>query len=173
MLTPKSLRLIGPLLVGLLALTMSAVAWAQPGPKGRGRGPEGDRGPRRPGGMLLNAPMDRLTQRLDLTDEQRARLEEVRKRYVAATEADWAEVRRLRGEMQKLWTSGEVPTKKAVQSLRTEMMSHRTKVMDAMVDARIEALTALRPEQRKQLAPGPGRGGGRGRGRGPGSGPDR
>jgi len=130
------------------------------------------RGPGSPGGGLLHRDLDRLAQRLELTDEQRGRIETSRKRFRADIAEDQTRVRELRAELRDLWTSGEVPEKDEISKLRAEMRGHRIRIGDRAVDARIEILKILTPEQRKKLGEarrerrrrgaGPGRRGARG-----------
>jgi Spy/CpxP family protein refolding chaperone len=152
----------------LLASLFVTVLLASLGtPPARARaGPEpvaASSGSRRPGGVLLNAPMERLAPQLGLTEPQRSEIEAIRNAYIEKTQDDVTAARRLRDDLHEMWTSGEVPNKRAVMKLHEEMQTHRARLMDHMVDAKLQAVEVLEPRQRKRLSSGVRRGrGGRG-----------
>lgn len=106
----------------------------------------------RPGGALLHQDLSSMAERLKLTDEQKSQIHAIRARFAADTEADWKASRDVRQRMHALWTSGDVPEKKDVVALQTEMRTHRMAMADRAVDARIEVLKVLTREQRLELA---------------------
>ncbi len=151
----------------LIMLTaLASPVWAQPDTHGKGSGGHGNKPP---GGALFNAPMKRLAKRLDLSAEQQAKLTTVRSDYTASIAKQWAEVKRIKGKMRALWTSGDVPKKADVQALQSQMRANRMPIADKMVDAKLRAIAILTPEQRRQMASMHGGGKGKGKGKGKGS----
>lgn len=160
-------------------LALPAFADHHRGGHGQKGGPGGHHGKRPPGGAIFNAPMERLSDKLGLSDKQEADLKQVRASYKAAIEKDWAAVKGIKKQMRELWGSGMVPKKQAVLTLQAKMRTHRVRIAEQMVDAKIRALQILEPGQRRILGKmhgkkkgGPGKGMGRkmGDGKGPGKG---
>lgn len=137
-------------MVGGALLAMSSLALAA-GP-GFGRG----NNPNCPGGF----------DQLNLTAEQKTKLNDLR-------EKTWKETVTLRNEMQTkrlelrtLWTNPN-PDKDKIQAKQKELSDLRNKLQAKMTDSRLEARKQLTPEQAAQVAThGPGMGMGMGFGGG-------
>lgn len=154
-------------MVGAALLAMSGLAIAA-GP-GFGRG----NNPNCPGGV----------DQLNLTDEQKTNMNELREKTWKNTVPLRNEMQAKRLELQTLWTNPN-PDKNEILAKQKEMNDLRNKLQARMTDSRLEARKYLTPEQAAQVAthgPGMGCGGGgmhrmgRGMGHGncdgPGSGP--
>jgi Spy/CpxP family protein refolding chaperone len=133
-------------MVGAALLAMSGMAIAA-GP-GFGRG----NNPNYPGGV----------DRLNLTDEQKTKMNDLRDKTWKDTVTLRNEMQTKRLELQTLWTNPN-PDKDKILAKQKEMNDLRTKLQSKMTDSRLEARKYLTPEQAAQVAthgPGMGFGGG-------------
>ena len=138
-------------------LMTAGAAWACPGQgkghHGKGHHAKGHYGKRmHGGGPLLNAPTDHLQSRLDLDDEQVAKLTEIKKALREATSVDREAMRELHVEMRALWAGADVPERSAVVELQSKMREHRDQLGDRVLTARIDATNVLNASQREALA---------------------
>lgn len=148
--------------VGLL-LTSQAFAWG-PGP-GKGRGY----------GSCQGAGLERL----NLTDDQKAKIEALQDANDKATKPLREKIFDKSVELRKLWLQAN-PDKGKITAAQNELRTLRNEMEDKITALRLEIRKVLTPEQNEKLANsgwgrGPGfgpRGGMRGHGeRGPGHGP--
>ena len=133
-------------MVGGALLAMSGLAIAA-GP-GFGRG----NNPNCPGGF----------DQLNLTAEQKTKLNDLREKTWKDTVTLRNEMQTKRLELQTLWTAPN-PDKGSIQDKQNQLNDLRSKLQDKMTDSRLEARQHLTTEQAAQMAacgPGMGFGGG-------------
>lgn len=148
--------------LGLL-LTSQAFAWG-PGP-GIGKGPR----------YCQEAGLERL----NLTDDQKAKIESMRDANYKATRSLREKMFDKSVELRRLWLQAD-PDKDKITAVQKDLRTLRDEMEDKTTSLRLEIRKVLTPEQNEKLANtgwgrGPGfgpRGGMRGRGEfGPGHGP--
>lgn len=144
--------------VGLL-LTSQAFAWGPGFGKGRGDGPCRDAG----------------LGRLDLTADQKAKIESLRDANFKATKTTREKIFDKSVELRRLWLQAN-PDKNKISDAQKELRTLRNEMEDKTTALQLEVRKILTPEQNEKLANsgcnrGPGfgpRGGMRGEMRGPG-----
>ncbi|MDD4091949.1 MAG: Spy/CpxP family protein refolding chaperone [Smithellaceae bacterium] len=121
-------------LVGLL-LTTSAFAWG-PGPgKGRGYGPCGNAG----------------LERLNLTDDQKGKIEALRDANYKATRPVREKIFDKSVELRRLWLQTN-PDKGKITTAQKELRTLRNELEDKATSLRFEMNKVLTPEQKDKLA---------------------
>lgn len=144
--------------VGLL-LTSQAFAWGPGFGKGRGYGPCRDAG----------------LERLNLTDDQKAKIESLRDANFKATKTTREKIFDKSVELRRLWLQAN-PDKNKIAAAQKELRTLRNEMEDKTTTLQLEVRKVLTPEQNEKLANsgynrgtgfGP-RGGMRGEMRGPG-----
>jgi Spy/CpxP family protein refolding chaperone len=143
-------------MVGATLLTMTGLAAAA----GPGMGRDWGGNPDCPGGGAYD--------RLNLTAEQKTKMNELREKTWKDTVTLRNEMQTRRLELQTLWTNPN-PDKDKIAAKQKEMNALREKLQAKMTESRLEARKFLTPEQAAELAtagPGMGFGGGHGWGRG-------
>ncbi|NLA41697.1 MAG: Spy/CpxP family protein refolding chaperone [Smithella sp.] len=121
-------------LAGLL-LTTSAFAWG-PGPgKGRGYGPCGD------------ASLERL----NLTDEQKVKIEALQDANYKATRPVREKIFDKSVELRRLWLQAN-PDRGKITAAQKELRTLRNEMEDRATNLRLEVNKVLTPEQKDQLA---------------------
>jgi Spy/CpxP family protein refolding chaperone len=106
---------------------------------------------------------------LDLTAEQKDKLEALRNEQLKATEQLRKDMFAKRDALRTLWLA-PTPERNAILEAQKEMRILRDTLQDKMTTFRLDALNVLTPEQREKLQSAkPGRGFGPGRGMGPGA----
>ena len=161
------------MVVAVTVLLVAGVALAQGG-QGKGARMNGNcdgDGPHGPRGGKGNR-IERLAERLDLTDEQKTAIEGIHEETQAANQALAKETRLLKHELEGELLKDE-PSEKTVLELNEKLGELRTQRKANGLKAKLAVRDELTPEQRdKMLAVGDrfGRKGGQGRGRGQGAG---
>ncbi len=142
-------------MVGAALLTMTGLAVAAGPGMGRGWGNNPD------------CPRGGGYDRLNLTAEQKTKMNELREKTWKDTVTLRNEMQTKRLELQTLWTNPN-PEKDKITAKQKEMNALREKMQTKMTESRLEARKFLTPEQAAELATsGPGMGfGGHGRGKG-------
>lgn len=120
----------------------------------------------------MNAPMEKVAERLQLTDEQAAQVEAIRSRFKADAEASRTEMKAMRKEMKALWKAPDGPDRPAILARFEAMHALKGQLKRMAINARLDIMELLTPEQREQAAQARrrgrrGRGAGRGDRRGP------
>jgi Spy/CpxP family protein refolding chaperone len=162
--------------ISLAGVGLKAAAQASnPGPAAGG-GPRGPGGPGGERGPLLDRMLDRLLDGLDLSAEQRSRLQALAQRGRQEMEADRAPRQALRQQSLAEWAKPQLDLA-AIEGLRAQMTrlhDEGSKKMNALL---AEAAQVLSPPQRAQVVQrlqqmpmggGPGMGGRHGGHGGPG-----
>lgn len=144
--TPRTLTVLAVACVVGLAST----AQAQRGPRGqRHQGPN----------------IDRLIERLELSDEQAERARALAEQKRTTTQPIHEQVRQRREQMRQLWQSDE-PDRDSLLALQAEIHALRGQMAVARIDFRLGLHAILTPEQRakaQQMMDRRGRRGHRGR----------
>ena len=99
---------------------------------------------------------------LDLTPEQRTKLQELRKKFNDETAQLRETLHANRLELQSLWSNPNADSKTIIEKER-EMRDPQDQMRDKMVQMRLEARSILTPEQLTQIGQGRGEGPGFGR----------
>ncbi len=124
-------------LAGLLLAT-SAFAWG-PGPgKGRGYGPCGNAG----------------LERLNLTDDQKAKIEALQDEHYKATRSVREKMFDKAVELRRLWLQTN-PDKGKISAAQKELRTLRNEMEDKRTNIRLEIHKVLTPEQKDKLANSP------------------
>jgi len=149
--------------VALAALLVSSAAYAQGGPGRRGRGGHG----------MGHGP--RVMQQLDLSEDQQAQIQQLRREAREESSAAREDLQQLRGELQQLWQADQ-PDASAILAKQGQMDALRSVVRARRTELRMDIQGILTAEQRARMAEvraerragggGEGRMGRRGRGRG-------
>jgi Spy/CpxP family protein refolding chaperone len=110
-----------------------------------------------------------------LTDEQRAQLQDLRKKFHDETTQLRESVFAKRQELRSLWSDPKAETS-AIMNKEKELRYLQDQMQDEALQLKLEARKILTPEQLSEfggrgMGPGFGRGHGKGYGGGPGSGP--
>jgi len=134
--------------------------------RGRGYGPGGGWG----------TCGDPAQSRLNLTAEQKAKIDDLRLSYLKETKSLQDKMQSKRGDLRLLWLEKN-PDQEKIAATQKEIRSLRDQLQDKRTAYRLEVNKVLTPEQQAQLRSacpggfGPGYGPGKGAGRGPGYGP--
>lgn len=140
--------------------------------RGRGYGPGGGWGP---GNGLCS---DQAASRLNLTAEQKAKIDELRVSHLKETKSLQDKMHIKRGDLRLLWLE-KSPDQEKIAATQKDIRSLRDQLEDKRTAYRLEVNKVLTPEQQVQLrsacpgggfGPGQGKGAGRGPGHGPGGG---
>jgi len=137
--------------------------------RGRGYAPAGGWGP----------CGDQAQSKLNLTAEQKAKIDELRVSYLKETKSLQDKMHSKRGDLRLLWLE-KTPNQEKIAATQKEIRSLRDQIQDKRTAYHLEVNNVLTPEQQAQFrsacpgggyGPGNGRGAGRGPGYGPGYGP--
>ncbi len=120
---------------------------------GRGHGP-GMMGGRHGGGGRMGGPGLKDLEALNLTDEQRGQMKEIRRDLQRRNHALMASLRETRWKGQDLARSGPVDVA-AAKKLYDEGAAVHKQMFEARIEARAKAEAVLTKEQREQLRKGP------------------
>jgi len=101
---------------------------------------------------------------LSLTPEQKAKFQELRRKFIEETAQLRGALLTKRVELQSLWTDPKADPK-AIMDKEKELRDLQNQMRDKVVQNRLEARKLLTPEQITQLGQGRGMGPGFGRGR--------
>ena len=92
----------------------------------------------------------KLTEKLDLTDEQSAQIEAIHDKYRAANEENYQQLQQAREEMRSLLTSDANPNQ--LRQQHQEMQSLRQQLGNSHFETMLEIREVLTSEQRQELA---------------------
>lgn len=145
----RGVRRVAMGLLLAVAGTLAVSAWAQHGP---GRG--GDFGGP---GLFMGRPghvghaVDRLLKGLDVTDAQRAQIQQIAQAAAIDLKARHAATRGLREQGVQLFTAPVVDAR-AVEALRQQTLAQHDQASKRVTQALLEISQVLTPDQRKALA---------------------
>ena len=94
--------------------------------------------------------MKKLTEKLDLTDEQSTQVEAIHEKYRVANEQNYQQLQQAREEMQSLLTNDANPDR--LRQKHQEMQSLRQQLGDSHFEAMLEVREVLTSEQRQKMA---------------------
>ena len=126
-----------------VVLVVGSIAVAQTVRTHRGQGSRGARMGRGFGG-------DRLFARLNLTDDQKAKIKQTRQSFMESNKPLFEQLRSKRQELRQSSEGGTFNEALATQKL-TEMAGLQAKLMGARIQLRQQMLSVLKPEQKTQL----------------------
>jgi len=135
-----------------VVLTVGSLAVAQSVKTGRGdgQGGQGRRGAWHGRGMRGGFGGDRLFARLNLTDDQKAKIKQSRQSFMESNKALFDQLKTKRQELRQASEGGTFNEALATQKL-TEMAGLQAKLMGARIQLRQQMLSVLTPEQKTQL----------------------
>jgi len=135
-----------------VVLTVGSLAVAQSVKTGRGdgQGGQGRRGAWQGRGMRGGFGGDRLFARLNLTDDQKAKIKQSRQSFMESNKALFDQLKTKRQELRQASEGGTFNEALATQKL-TEMAGLQAKLMGARIQLRQQMLSVLTPEQKTQL----------------------
>lgn len=133
-----------------VVLTVASLAVAQTVKTGRGDG-QGRRGAWHGEGMKRGGfGGDRLFARLNLTDDQKAKIKQTRQSFMESNKALFDQLKSKRQELRQASEGGTFNEALATQKL-TEMAGLQAKLMGARIQLHQQMLSVLTPEQKTQL----------------------
>ena len=134
-----------------VVLTVASLAVAQQVKTGRGDG-QGRRGAWQGQGMKRGGGFgeDRLFARLNLTDDQKAKIKTIRQTFMESNKPLFEQLRAKRQELRQASEGGTFNEALATQKL-TEAAGLEAKLMGARFQLRQQMLSVLTPEQKTQL----------------------
>jgi len=133
-----------------VVLTVASLAVAQTVKTGRGDG-QGRRGAWHGEGMKRGGfGGDRLFARLNLTDDQKAKIKQTRQSFMESNKPLRDQLKAKRQELRQASEGGTFNEALATQKL-TEMAGLQAKLMGARIQLRQQMLSVLTPEQKTQL----------------------
>src|SRR5688500_2882789 len=134
----------GIALVGFVTVAMTASAVAGHG-KGAGKGMGGGRGK---GDGKGGAMIEKIVKRLDLTDDQKARIKTIREQFKTTNAPLIAEVKDLHEQAQAARKAGD---KERAQQIRAQAQPKMEQLKTAREQMMQQVLAVLTPEQRAEL----------------------
>ena len=132
-----------------VVLTIGSIAVAQSVKTGRGDG-QGRRGAWHGKGMRGRFGGERLFARLNLTDDQKAKIKQTRQSFMESNKPLLAQLKAKRQELRQASEGCTFNEALATQKL-TEMAGLQAKLMGARIQLRQQMLSVLTPEQKTQL----------------------
>ena len=132
-----------------VVLTVASLAVAQTVKTGRGDG-QGRRGAWHGQGMRGGFGGDHLFARLNLTDDQKAKIKQTRQSFMESNKPLLDQLKSKRQELRQASEGGTFNEALATQKL-TEMAGLQAKLMGARIQLRQQMLAVLTPEQKTQL----------------------
>ena len=149
---PSKLKLLAIASLSAVVLTVGSLAVAQSVKTGRGdgQGGQGRRGAWHGRGMRGGFGGDRLFARLNLTDDQKAKIKQSRQSFMESNKALFDQLKTKRQELRQASEGGTFNEALATQKL-TEMAGLQAKLMGARIQLRQQMLSVLTPEQKTQL----------------------
>jgi protein CpxP len=132
-----------------VVLVVGSIAVAQTQKTGRGDG-QGRRGGWHGQGMRGGFGGDRLFARLNLTDDQKAKIKQTRQSFMESNKPLLDQLKSKRQELRQASEGGTFNEALATQKL-TEMAGLQAKLMGARIQLRQQMLSVLTPEQKTQL----------------------
>jgi Spy/CpxP family protein refolding chaperone len=141
-------KLVAIASLSAVVLAIGSIAVAQSVKSGNGQGPRGawhGEGMRR-GGFGA----DRIVSRLNLTDDQKAKIKQIRESFATTNKPLLDQLKAKRQELRQASEGGTFNEALATQKL-TEMAGLQAKLMGARFQLRQQMLSVLTPEQKAQL----------------------
>src|SRR6476620_1712981 len=132
-----------------VVLTVASLAVAQTVKTGRGDG-QGRRGAWHGKNMRGGFGGDRLFARLNLTDDQKAKIKQTRQSFMESNKSLFDQLKAKRQELRQASEGGTFNEALATQKL-TEAAGLEAKLMGARFQLRQQMLSVLTPEQKTQL----------------------
>jgi len=151
------------LAIGSILLTMAISTNLMAGEYGRGRGHM-----MMPGAARQQEGMYALYGKLNLTADQKARIETLRNAHLRDMKPFQDQMFSKRGDLKLLWLQTS-PDKEKIVAVQKDIRAIRDKIQDKAVAHRVDAYNILTPEQQekvKAFSGGHGSGIGMGKGRG-------
>ncbi len=111
---------------------------------------DGRRGKRGMRGMRGIGIGPRMAEELGLTDEQTEAIQAIRDDFREQMGPTRETVSEIRAELRELWSADE-PDKKAILAKMDEMQAEKHAMAIARVDARLQVLDVLTPEQKAEM----------------------
>jgi protein CpxP len=146
---PGKFKLLAIASLSAVVLVVGSIAVAQTAKTGRGEG-QGRRGAWQGKGTRGGFGGDRLFARLNLTDDQKAKIKQTRQSFMESNKPLFEQVRSKRQELRQASEGGTFNEALATQKL-TEMAGLQAKLMGARFQLRQQMLSVLTPEQKTQL----------------------
>ena len=94
--------------------------------------------------------MKKLTEKLNLTEEQSTQIDAIQEKYRAANEQNYQQLQEAREEMQSLLTSNANPDR--LRQQHQQMQSLRQQLGNSRFEAMLEVREVLTTEQRQEMA---------------------
>jgi periplasmic protein CpxP/Spy len=146
---PGKFKLLAIASLSAVVLIMGSIAVAQTVKTNRGDG-QGHRGAWHGRGMRGGFGGDRLFARLNLTDDQKAKMKQTRQSFMESNKPLLDQLKAKRQELRQASEGGTFNEALATQKL-TEMAGLQAKLMGARIQLRQQMLSLLTPEQKTQL----------------------
>lgn len=147
---PGKFKMLAIASLSAVVLLIGSVAVAQSVKTGRGDG-QGRRGGWHGEGMKRRGfGGDRLFARLNLTDDQKAKMKQTRQSFMESNKPLIDQLKAKRQELRQASEGGTFNEALATQKL-TEMAGLQAKLMGARIQLRQQMLSVLTPEQKTQL----------------------
>jgi periplasmic protein CpxP/Spy len=147
---PGKLKLVAIASLSAVVLAIGSIAVAQSVKTDRGSG-QGPRGAWHGEGMKRGGfGADRIFARLNLTDDQKAKIKQIRESFGTTNKPLLDQVKAKRQELRQASEGGTFNEALATQKL-TEMAGLQAKLMGARFQLRQQMLSVLTPEQKAQL----------------------
>ena len=145
---PGKFKLLAIASLSAVVLVVGSIAVAQTVKTARGDG-QGRRAWHRRG-MRGGFGGDRLFARLNLTDDQKAKMKQTRQSFMESNKPLFDQLKAKRQELRQANEGGTFNEALATQKL-TEMAGLQAKLMGARIQLRQQMLSVLTPEQKTQL----------------------
>jgi periplasmic protein CpxP/Spy len=144
------IKLVAIASLSAVVLAIGSIAVAQSVKTGRGSG-QGPRGAWHGEGMKRGGfGADRIFARLNLTDDQKAKIKQIRESFGTTNKPLLDQVKAKRQELRQASEGGTFNEALATQKL-TEMAGLQAKLMGARFQLRQQMLSVLTPEQKARL----------------------
>ena len=146
---PGKFKLLAVASLSAVVLAVGSIAVAQTVKTSRGDG-QGRRGAWQGKGIRGGFGGDRLFARLNLTNDQKAKIKQTRQSFMESNKSLFDQLKSKRQELRQASEGGTFNEALATQKL-TEMAGLQAKLMGARIQLRQQELTVLTPEQKTQL----------------------
>jgi len=146
---PGKFKLVAIASLSAVVLAIGSIAVAQSVKAGRGNG-QGPRGAWHEGMRRGGFGADRIFARLNLTDDQKAKIKQIRETFGATNKPLFDQLKAKRQELRQASEGGTFNEALATQKL-TEMAGLEAKLMGARFQLHQQMLSVLTPEQKAQL----------------------
>jgi len=140
---PGKFKVLAIASLSAVVLVIGSIAVAQTVKTHRGQGPGG-------AWMGRGSSGDRIFARLNLTDDQKAKIKQTRQSFMESNKPLLDQLKSKRQELRQASEGGTFNEALATQKL-TEMAGLQAKLMGARIQLRQQMLSVLTPEQKTQL----------------------